>query len=107
MQTTPTTTTQRAATFADYRARRNERDRIIRENASRRMRTHKLPALAVPAKLNPPLVRVAYDLTDGSYCGVIEWPEDGEGYRVELEPARREFPCHWYVIDATTEKGAN
>ena len=88
---------QRAATYAEFRANRAERDRVNRENTSRRMRADRLPPLPVPGKLDPPLVRVAYDKSDGSYIGVVEVCPPN--CTIKLEPARREWAAHLYVTD--------
>src|SRR3990167_8714771 len=63
-------------TLAEYNKAQFERQEIIRQNASRRLKH--LPALPVPDKPTPPLVPIAYS-PDGDYIGrlddVSECPE--------------------------------
>src|SRR3990167_2705228 len=56
-------------TLAEYNKAQAERQRVIRQNASRRMKH--LPALPVPDKPTPPLVPIAYS-PSGEYIGRLE-----------------------------------
>lgn len=86
----------RAATYAEFSQRRTDRAKIVSENRSRFAR--KLERLDVPVLFDPPLVRVAYDGL--GYVGVIDpLGEFDAAWTVKLEPARREFPQHWYVTE--------
>src|SRR3990167_3930085 len=60
-------------TLAEYNKAQFERQEIIRQNASRRMKH--LPALPVPDKPTPPLVPIAYS-PSGDYIGRLEDESD-------------------------------
>ena len=60
-------------TLAEYYKEQAERQEIIRQNASRRMKH--LPALPVPDKPTPPLVPIAYS-PSGDYIGRLEDESD-------------------------------
>src|SRR5271157_20178 len=75
-----------AGSLAEYKKLRQERDQIISQNRSRRMKG--LPALPVPAKPETPKVPVAY-AADGTYEGRLEDPADcPAGCHVKWEPIK-------------------
>ena len=61
--------------LTEYQRLVAERNAIISENRSRRMRRNKLPPLPVPPKPARPQVPVAYD-ADGEYVGRLNSPDE-------------------------------
>ncbi len=75
----------------DYGRDIMERQAIISENRSRRMRKVKREPLLVPDKPEPFALWIAYD-ADGTFGGVLTSPEEcPEGYHVVVEAAQC---CH-------------
>jgi len=73
-------------TYQEYSSAMLERQEVIRQNTSRRMKG--LPASPVPDKPTPPLVPIAYS-ADGDYIGRLESAEDAEsGWIVKWEEAQ-------------------
>ena len=72
--------------YIAYQRALAERQRIISDNRSRRMRG--LATLPVPPKPEPPLVPVAYE-PDGTYAGVMRSPDElPPGFTLKWEIAR-------------------
>ena len=76
--------------FAEYDALVKERNGIISENRSRRMRRGvKQRPLPVPPVPQPPLVAMSYD-AQGDFAGMLYNHDDlPEGHTLKWEPANR------------------
>jgi hypothetical protein len=74
--------------YTEYANYMTERAKVISLNRSRRMVRPQLEPLPVPPKINPPLVRIAYD-KNGDYIGRLSDNDIVQrGWNIKLEPAQ-------------------